>query len=93
MQARTPAGQWLAGIAPDVVAAVYASPPAEPELDGFRAGLVAGFVPGIALGWSWPDMFRNALALALAAAPDGEADLAAYEALLPEVTVTGPRSD
>jgi hypothetical protein len=38
-------------------------------------------------------MFRHALALALSAAPDGDADLAAYEALLPEVTVTGPRSD
>jgi tagatose 6-phosphate kinase len=92
VQARTPDGQWLAGIAADAVAAVYRSPPAEAELDGFRAGLVAGFVPGIALGWSWPDMFRNALALALSAAPDGEADLAAYEELLPEVTVTGPWS-
>lgn len=92
VQARTPDGQWLAGIGTDAVAAARRSP-AEAELNGFRAGLVAGFVPGIALGWSWPDMFRNALALALSAAPDGEADLARYEALLPEVTVTGPRSD
>jgi tagatose 6-phosphate kinase len=93
VQARTPDGQWLAGIAGDAVAAARRSQPAEAELDGFRVGLVAGFVPGIALGWSWPDMLRHALALALSAAPDGEADLAAYEALLPEVTVTGPRSD
>ena len=93
VQARTPDGPWLAGIAAALVAAAYRSPPAEAELDGFRVGLVAGFVPGIALGWSWPDMFRNALALALSATPDGDADLAAYEALLPEVTVTRPRSD
>jgi tagatose 6-phosphate kinase len=93
VQARTPDGQWLAGIAGGAVAAARRSQPGEAELDGFRVGLVAGFVPGIALGWSWPDMFRHALALALSAAPDGEADLTAYEALLPEVTVTGPRSD
>jgi tagatose 6-phosphate kinase len=53
--------------------------------------LVAGFVPGIALGWSWPDMLRHALALVESVTSDGEADLAAYEKLLPEVTVTGPR--
>jgi tagatose 6-phosphate kinase len=93
LQARTPDGQWLAELAGDAVATARRSQPAEAELDGFRVGLVAGFVPGIALGWSWPDMLRHALALALSAAPDGEADLAAYEALLPEVTVTGPRSD
>ncbi len=93
VQARTPGGQWLAGIAADTAEAARRSQPAEAELDGFRVGLVAGLVPGIALGWSWPDMFRHALALALSAAPDGEADLAAYEALLPEVTVAGPRPD
>jgi tagatose 6-phosphate kinase len=92
VQARTPDGQWLAGIAAEAVAAARRPQPDAAERDGFRVGLVAGFVPGIALGWSWPDMFRNALALALTAAPDGEADLAAYEALLPAVTVTGPRS-
>jgi tagatose 6-phosphate kinase len=93
VRARTPGGQWLAEIGTDAAAAAHRSPPAEAELDGFRVGLVAGFVPGIALGWSWPDMFRNALALALSVTADGEADLAAYEALLPAVTVTGPRSD
>jgi tagatose 6-phosphate kinase len=90
VQARTPDGQWQAVIGADAVAAARRSQPTEPELDGFRIGLVAGLVPGIALGWSWPDMFRHALALAVSAAPDGEADLAAYETLLPEVTVTGP---
>jgi fructose-1-phosphate kinase PfkB-like protein len=58
--------------------------------DGFRAALVAGLVPGIELAWSWPDMLRNAVALATSVAPSGEADLAAYEALLPLVEVTGP---
>lgn len=91
VQARTPAGEWAAEIGTGAVAAARPSQPAEPELDVFRDGLVAGFVPGIALGWSWPDMLRNALALALAATPDGEVDLAAYEAVLPEVVVTGPR--
>jgi tagatose 6-phosphate kinase len=52
--------------------------------------LVAGFVPGIALGWSWADMLRHAVALAAAARPAGEVDLARYEALLPDVEVEPP---
>jgi fructose-1-phosphate kinase PfkB-like protein len=36
---------------------------------GFRDALVAGFVPGVALAWSWPDMLTHAVALILAAAP------------------------
>lgn len=56
----------------------------------FRDALVAGFVPGIALAWSWPDTLRHAVALAASVSPEGEADLAAYEALLPQVSVTGP---
>ena len=90
---RTPDGQWLAEFGADAVRPARRSQPAESELDGFRDGLVAGFVPGIALGWSWPDMLRHALALAVSASSDGEVDLAGYEALLPEVTVTGPGSD
>jgi tagatose 6-phosphate kinase len=58
---------------------------------GRRDALVAGFVPGIALGWTWPDMLRHALALADSVTPDGEADLAIYEKLLPEVKIAGPR--
>jgi tagatose 6-phosphate kinase len=57
---------------------------------GWRDALVAGFVPGIALGWSWPDMLRHAIALAASVSPEGEADLAAYEKLLPDVMVAGP---
>jgi hypothetical protein len=36
-------------------------------------------------------MLRHALALADSVTPDGEADLASYEKLLPEVKVAGPR--
>jgi tagatose 6-phosphate kinase len=56
----------------------------------FRDALVAGFVPGIVLGWSWPDMLRHAAALAGSVLPSGQADLAGYERLLAEVAVTGP---
>ncbi len=82
----TAAGEWLAGAG----ARQRRSGP-RPEA-GFRDALVAGFVPGIALAWSWPDMLRHAVALAAAVSPDGVPDLGAYEALLPQVTVTGPRA-
>jgi tagatose 6-phosphate kinase len=52
-----------------------------------RDALVAGLVPGIALGWSWPDMLRHAVALAAAVGADGEVDLDAYEGLVPQVSV------
>jgi tagatose 6-phosphate kinase len=78
----TAEGEWLARVG--------RSGPA-PE-GGFRDALVAGFVPGIALAWSWPDMLRHAVALAAAMSQDGAPDLSAYEALLPQVTVTGPRT-
>ncbi len=59
---------------------------------GFRDALVAGLTPGVALSWSWPDTLRHAVALASSVSADGEADLRAYESLLPEVAVTGPRT-
>ncbi|MGH3300599.1 MAG: 1-phosphofructokinase family hexose kinase [Streptosporangiaceae bacterium] len=93
VQVSTPDGRWVAEIGTEAVAAARRSQPAQSELDGFRDGLVAGFVPGIALSWSWPDMLRHALALAVSAAPEGEVDLAAYEAVLPAVMVSGPGSD
>jgi tagatose 6-phosphate kinase len=52
-----------------------------------RDAMVAGFVPGIALAWSWPDTLAHAMALAASADPAGEVDLEAYERLLPKVTV------
>jgi tagatose 6-phosphate kinase len=58
-----------------------------PGLPGSRAALVAGLVPGITLGWSWPDMLRHAVALAATARPAGDVDLEAYESLVPEVTI------
>ena len=81
----TAAGEWLAG-----VGARQAGAPRPAA--GFRDALVAGFVPGIALAWSWPDMLRHAVALAAAVSADGAPDLGAYEALLPQVTVTSPRT-
>ena len=49
--------------------------------------MVAGFVPGIALSWSWPDILAHAMALAAPSDPAGDVDLEAYERLLPKVTV------
>jgi tagatose 6-phosphate kinase len=79
VRALTPDGEWQASSAAGPLSG-----------DGVRDALVAGFVPGIALGWSWPDTLRHAVALAGAVLPSGEADLAAYEALLADVAVTGP---
>jgi 1-phosphofructokinase family hexose kinase len=94
----TDAGEWLAGIPPlgggagaaGFETAAQSRPAEFAAGTGFRDALVAGFVPGIALAWSWPDMLRHAVALAASVLPSGEADLAAYEALLPLVAVTGP---
>ena len=82
----TAEGRWHAVIMPPGARSV-----GEPMLTGRRDALVAGFVPGIALGWSWPDMLRHAVALGASVTPDAEPDLDAYEKLLPEVTVAGPR--
>jgi tagatose 6-phosphate kinase len=71
----TAAGEWQAQLD---------APVAGP---GSSDALVAGFAPGVALGWSWPDMLRHAVALA-ASTTDGEPDLAVYERVLPAVTVS-----
>jgi tagatose 6-phosphate kinase len=52
-----------------------------------RDALVAGFVPGIVLDWSWPDMLQHAVSLAASAGPGGDIDLVSYERLLPEVII------
>jgi tagatose 6-phosphate kinase len=52
-----------------------------------RDALVAGFVPGVALGWSWPDILQHAVSLAAAADLAGGVDLVTYERLLPEVMI------
>ena len=90
VRAVTGAGEWEAAAGPPGLRDADELEPAELAAAGRRDALVAGFVPGIALGWSWPDMLRHAVALAASVSSDGEADLAAYEKLLPDVTVAGP---
>jgi tagatose 6-phosphate kinase len=67
-----------------------AAPAGDPTRPGSREALVAGLIPGLVLGWSWPDRLRHAVALAAATERSGEADLEAYERLLPAVRVTPP---
>ena len=52
-----------------------------------RDALVAGLVPGVALGWSWPESLQHAVSLAASADLDGDLDLVTYEQLLPLVRV------
>jgi tagatose 6-phosphate kinase len=86
LRAVTGAGEWQAAIGP-----LALQDPDGHAAAGRRDALVAGFVPGIALAWSWPDMLRHAVALAASVSRAGEPDLASYESLLPHVAVTGPR--
>jgi tagatose 6-phosphate kinase len=55
-----------------------------------RDALVAGLVPGVLLGWSWPDRLRHAVALGASSSADGEVDLEAYERLVGAVIVDQP---
>ncbi len=71
----TKAGRWSASGAPGRAA---------PESLG---AFVAGLVPGLLLGWSWPDLLRHAVAVAAAATPSGDVNLAVYERLVDGVTV------
>jgi tagatose 6-phosphate kinase len=66
-------GEWRAGLAGSAAMS--------------RDALVAGFVPGVALGWSWPDMLQHAVSLAASAGPGGHVDLVSYERQLPEVII------
>jgi tagatose 6-phosphate kinase len=59
----------------------------QPSVAADRDAMVAGFVPGIALAWSWPDTLAHAVALAASWDPAGDVDLEAYERLLPRVNV------
>jgi tagatose 6-phosphate kinase len=87
----TATGEWTARLAAADPSA--GSQPGEPGQPG-RGALVAGLVPGLLLGWSWPDRLRHALALAAGGArvPGGlegrdHVDLASYERLLDAVQV------
>ncbi|MGO8959895.1 MAG: 1-phosphofructokinase family hexose kinase [Streptosporangiaceae bacterium] len=79
--------EWLAELGPGFRPPDWSAPDTTAS---FRDGLVAGFVPGIALSWSWPDMLRHALALAASATPAGQPDIDAYERALPGVVITAP---
>jgi tagatose 6-phosphate kinase len=75
VRAVTATGEWRAELA------------GEHLQQASRDAMVAGFVPGIALAWSWPDILAHAMALAVSSDPAGDVDLEAYERLLPKVTV------
>lgn len=49
--------------------------------------VVAGLLPAVAQGWTWPDTLRHAVALGAAADPAGVVDLDAYELFSSEVSV------
>jgi tagatose 6-phosphate kinase len=55
-----------------------------------RHALVAGLVPGVLLGWSWPDRLRHAAALGASASAAGEVDIVDYERLIGRVQVGPP---
>jgi tagatose 6-phosphate kinase len=78
VRAITGQGEWGAELA------------GQPTVAATRDAMVAGFVPGIALAWSWPDTLAHAVALAASSDQAGDVDLEAYERLLPRVTVTQP---
>jgi 1-phosphofructokinase family hexose kinase len=54
---------------------------------GAPGPLVGGLVPGLLLGWSWPDLLRNAAAVAAAATVAGDVNLTEYERLVDQVEV------
>jgi tagatose 6-phosphate kinase len=96
--AATAEGRWHAAIMPSGLDSVSEQGPGRDQGPGSqqtlaarRDALVAGFVPGVALGWSWPDMLKHAVALSASVTPGAEPDLDSYEKLLPEVAVAGPR--
>jgi hypothetical protein len=84
----TAAGQWRGWLPDRESPGGGQGTPAPPAgSDELHDALVAGFVPGIALGWSWADMIRHTVALVAATQPTGEVDLGRYEALLPDVLI------
>ena len=86
MRALTADGAWTASVAKTVVEDALATRPAA------RGALVAGLVPGLLLGWSWPDRLRNAVALAVSTGSSGDVDLDRYERVLgsDEISVEAP---
>ncbi len=76
-------GEWRGGLGPSGAGRDLAGP----VTGARRDALLAGLVPGIALGWSWPDILRHAVALGAAWSPAGELDLRVYEETLTAVMV------
>ena len=81
--------EWRARLDGSLPGQPGGGPPGQPESGPrmSRDALVAGFVPGVTLGWSWPDSLRHAVSLAATAGLSGRVDLVTYERLLPEVAV------
>ena len=90
VHATTAAGGWSAAVEPSGGDLPVGGHVADELATAQRDALVAGFVPGVALGWSWPDMLRHAVALTASVTADGEADLGLYEKLLADVSISGP---
>ena len=80
----TKAGRWNASLGGSGEGPPEVTDGTGPESLG---ALVAGLVPGLLLGWSWPDLLQHAVAVAAAAAPSGDVNLAVYERLVDSVTV------
>ncbi|MGD0934037.1 MAG: PfkB family carbohydrate kinase [Streptosporangiaceae bacterium] len=80
----TKAGRWNASLGGPGEGPPEVTDGTGPESLG---ALVAGLVPGLLLGWSWPDLLQHAVAVAAAAAPSGDVNLAVYERLVDSVTV------
>jgi len=91
VSATTAGVRWRAHGVPVPDAPAWQGGPASPGVPGWSGGargaLVAGLVPGLLLGWSWPDRLRHALALAAAADPFGSIDIPAYERYVSQVVV------
>lgn len=94
----SPEGRWLATVSDTTCSALSRTvnpalsteagrTPPEQIQPWPRDALVAGLVPGVLLGWSWPDRLRHAVALGASAAASGEVDLARYERLVAKVNV------
>jgi tagatose 6-phosphate kinase len=81
----TKAGRWTASLTDPGPGGPAAAAP------GSLGALVAGLVPGLLLGWSWPDLLRHAVAVAAAADTSGKINLTVYERLLDRVTVEAVR--
>ena len=71
-----PAGQWRAALE------------GYPGLSLSAEAVVAGLLPAVAQGWSWPDALRHAVALGASADLLGEVNLDAYDLLSSEVVLT-----